>query len=50
MGISDMSKKYEKSMNECETQTDPSAYIRFACNLFLHEIVEAIKDEKELRE
>ena len=50
MGISDLSRRYNKPVSEGTTQTDPSVYIRFACNLFLNEIISAIKDEKEMNE
>lgn len=50
MGISDISRRYGKPVLDGQSQTDPSVYIRFACNLFLNEIIEAIKEEKEMRE
>lgn len=44
--FSEMSKA---SLIAAGSQTDPGAYIKFACNMFLNEVNEAIKDEKELQ-
>ena len=32
------------------SQTDPGVYIRFACNMFLSELDQAIREEKECKE
>ena len=50
MDVTEMTRMYNKPSQDSQSQTDPSVYIRFACNLFLNEIILAIKDEKEQRE
>lgn len=40
-------RKLNQNRSDAKTQTDPLAYINFACELFLNEVIQAIKDEKD---
>jgi hypothetical protein len=40
-------KKKRPGFDESQTQTNPVAYINFACEMFLNEIIQVIKEEKD---